>query len=202
MNAQRKKDALRVWVRTRRQELDETWVKAQSILVCRRIFELPEFDAARAVGCYLPMPGEADTGEVIVQCRAVGKRLCVPAFCEETGQYELAWLKPGEKIVTGRRRAPEPADRDWIAEEDRVDVILAPGLAFDAAGTRLGHGGGHYDNLLRGRQIGIRVGVAFEFQVAPRVPATEKDVGMDVIVTNERIIRRIPGRTRRFPRAE
>jgi len=197
MNIPHDKEKLREWIRTRRRELQEDWVAAQSLLACRRVFDLPEFPSAAVVGCYLSMRGEVQTGEVISQCRAVGKRVCVPAFCEETGQYELAWLKPGEKVVPGRWHVPEPEDREWVREEELVDVILVPGLAFDAAGTRLGHGRGHYDNLLTRKRVGIRAGLAFEFQMVAQVPATEKDVGMDVIVTNERIIRSGPGKDRR-----
>lgn len=187
------KAALRLEIRAQRRDLDEVWVKAQSVRACRRVFDLPEFRAAGAVGAYLSMRGEVDTGEVVARCRADGKRLCVPAWCEETGQYELAWLEAGQRIVQARWHVPEPADPEWIAEDARVDVILVPGVAFDTTGARLGHGGGHYDNLLRRARVGIRVGLAFEFQVLYRVPATETDVGMDVIVTNERTIRRAPG---------
>jgi 5-formyltetrahydrofolate cyclo-ligase len=66
-----------------------------------------------------------------------------------------------------------------------VDLALVPGLAFDASGRRLGHGGGHFDRLLA-RTAGLRAGVAFEVQMVRRVPVDAHDVNMDAVITDKR----------------
>jgi 5-formyltetrahydrofolate cyclo-ligase len=74
-------------------------------------------------------------------------------------------------------------------EAERLDVIIVPGLAFDGNGNRLGYGAGYYDRALpRFRPPAIAIGVAFAFQLAPDLPATENDVPVDVIVTDDRVI--------------
>lgn len=82
-------------------------------------------------------------------------------------------------------REPDPNGRR-PARVDRLDVVIAPGVAFDAAGRRLGYGGGFYDRLLRRLRPGTRVvAVAFATQVVDAVPATARDVPVDMVVTEE-----------------
>jgi len=88
-------------------------------------------------------------------------------------------------LVPARMGIREPDRRGRRpARVDRVDVVIAPGVAFDAAGRRLGYGGGFYDRLLPRLRPGTPVvAVAFATQVIDAVPATARDVPVDVIVT-------------------
>ena len=72
------------------------------------------------------------------------------------------------------------------------DIVLAPLLAFDDAGRRLGYGGGYYDRTLRAlRERGpiLAVGVGYEAQLVETVPSGDDDEKLDWIVTEERAIR-------------
>ena len=52
-----------------------------------------------------------------------------------------------------------------------IDIVIAPGLAFDDRGHRLGRGGGFYDRFLkRIRQTATTVGLAYDAQIVPRRP--------------------------------
>lgn len=78
---------------------------------------------------------------------------------------------------------------------DGLDLILAPGVAFDQTGGRLGHGKGYYDRyLLRAQEWANRHGVpapvtvalALRQQVLPsteRVPTDERDRVLDGIIS-------------------
>lgn len=77
---------------------------------------------------------------------------------------------------------------------DGLDLILAPGVAFDHTGGRLGHGKGYYDRYLtraeqwatkRGVPAPVTVALALREQVLPpseRVPADERDRVLDGII--------------------
>lgn len=55
-----------------------------------------------------------------------------------------------------------------IVKLSDIDMILVPGLAFDAQQHRLGFGQGFYDRLLNGCNIPT-IGVGFKEQLLPRV---------------------------------
>ena len=67
-------------------------------------------------------------------------------------------------------------------------VALVPGLAYTAAGTRLGRGGGYYDTFLSKTPC-IKLAPAYEEQIEPWLPCEDHDIAVDIIVTPERIIR-------------
>jgi 5-formyltetrahydrofolate cyclo-ligase len=96
----------------------------------------------------------------------------------------------GGDLVVSRLgiREPDPARRR-AARVDRIDVVIAPGVAFDAAGRRIGYGGGFYDRLLPRLRPGTPViAAAFALQVVPEVPATPHDMRVDAVVTERGIL--------------
>ena len=93
----------------------------------------------------------------------------------------LAELEPGFKgILEPRTRMP--------VDPSTADVVIVPGVAFDARGNRLGYGGGFYDSFLSECGDVPRIGVCFEVQVVDEVPVAEHDLPVDVIVTESRTI--------------
>ena len=70
-----------------------------------------------------------------------------------------------------------------------IDLVVVPGVAFDAAGRRLGRGRGHYDATLAGLPAGAaRIGLAFELQLVPEIPEEPHDVRLDAVVTEARVL--------------
>ena len=68
-----------------------------------------------------------------------------------------------------------------------VDVVLVPGVVFDAYGGRIGYGGEYYDRLLGEVSEGTaRVAGAFEVQLVDEVPMEPGDRRVDLIVTERR----------------
>ena len=78
-----------------------------------------------------------------------------------------------------------PVEPGAAAGEDVV--WLVPGLGFDRSGRRLGRGRGYYDRLLRGVR-GLTIGVAFDWQIVPEIPAGALDARMDMLVTETALI--------------
>ena len=188
------KRAIRDRTRERRCAVDARWIAQASAAIVRRVVAMDEFAGARVVCCYVATTGEAQTEGIIKACRTAGKKVCVPALDEEEGCYRLAWLMPGADLVSGPMGIREPREKRW-APVAEVDLMIVPGVAFDAEGGRVGHGFGHYDRLLADPQ-GTRcftVGLAFDFQVWDGVPTEIRDVRMDAVVTETRCHLRKPG---------
>lgn len=80
-----------------------------------------------------------------------------------------------------------PADNDKC----NPDVILAPLLAFDVDGWRLGYGGGFYDRTVASlRRLGQRVkliGIAYEEQKLDKLPVGPFDMPLDAVLSPDGI---------------
>jgi 5-formyltetrahydrofolate cyclo-ligase len=66
---------------------------------------------------------------------------------------------------------------------------VVPGVAFDPAGYRLGHGKGYYDRAFAA-ELGdspTLVGFGYEFQIVEAVPHDQRDRQMDAIVTDQKV---------------
>ena len=83
----------------------------------------------------------------------------------------------------------EPIDGE-VVSMDKIGVVIVPGVAFDLAGRRVGHGGGHYDIFLGGDKVtAFKLGLGYEFQMFDKVPWWENDINMDLVITEDRVIR-------------
>ena len=96
---------------------------------------------------------------------------------ELPGMWEDIPLKNGIKIF-------QPFATQPICKPEEVAVILVPGLAFTRDGIRLGRGMGFYDRFLNRYPQALRLGVAFEEQLATNLPTDPWDVTLDALLTD------------------
>lgn len=178
------KEQIRRRMLDERRRRDSDWVRAASRRVEAALMQHPVLAASSTVGCYLSMPGEVQTAGIIDACHAAGKRVCAPAYEELSGAYRLAWLAADDSLEEGPLGVNQPAQPRWV-DDAVIELIILPGVAFDRAGGRLGHGKGHIDRMMkpyRGHAI-TRVGLAFDYQLLDHIPRAEHDVRMDFIIT-------------------
>jgi len=142
---------------------------------------------ARAVLIFYSFGSEIPTGGLIARLSEQGKRILLP-FLDEGRRMEAAVLEPGELPEPAGYGPKEPARRFPVDPAD-VDVVIAPGLAFDRQGRRLGYGGGHYDAYLaRLGPKAVRIGIGFAVQLVDEVPAGPRDQRLDLMVTDEGVV--------------
>jgi 5-formyltetrahydrofolate cyclo-ligase len=70
-------------------------------------------------------------------------------------------------------------------------VLIVPLACFDRAGHRVGYGAGYYDmtiHRLRTMKKIVAVGIAFAAQEIAKVPATDRDERLDLVLTENGII--------------
>lgn len=96
--------------------------------------------------------------------------------------------RPGEALVPAAFGLREPAAD---SPEVTPELVLAPLLAFDRRGFRLGYGGGFYDRTLArlsaARPV-LAIGLAYAGQEMDRVPAGDSDWRLDAVVTETEAI--------------
>ena len=151
-----------------------------------RILALKEYRNAGLVHCYVSMPDEIDTLDLIEQALGSGKRVAVPVVQKGSADLrhsEILTLSALQPVGPWGLCQP-PSDRLAPVEPREIDLVLVPGLAFDRAGGRIGFGAGYYDRFLTGLTA-PKIALAYEFQLAERVPTMDEDVPMDLIVTEE-----------------
>lgn len=84
-------------------------------------------------------------------------------------------------VVDGVALRVMPGDLDPVA----LDGVIVPGVAFTAAGRRLGQGGGHFDRFLpRLDPAALTIGVAFAEQLVDDLPAEAHDVAVQLVITD------------------
>jgi 5-formyltetrahydrofolate cyclo-ligase len=158
--------------------------------VAERVLKLPELVAAGWVAGFVSFGTEVPTHELLRKLLADGKRVCVPSFDPVGQRYICSELKHFDAdLAEGKLGILEPKHAALRpVPVDKVDAWLVPGLAFDEAGNRLGRGMGYFDQLLRDAR-GVKIALAYDFQVVKKVPTDGHDVGMDWIFTETRTIR-------------
>lgn len=173
------KDELRRTMRQRRSALDPAFCAEAGLRLQGHVIARPEFLAAGTIAVYLPLRGEAPTEAIILAARAAGKRLVLPRVAG--AGLRLGLWAAGAVPGRGGFGVLE-ADPAWPeAAPGEVDLWLVPGVAFDRAGGRLGHGKGHYDRVLAGTRG--RAGLCWDFQVVEALPLEPHDQPMHALVT-------------------
>jgi 5-formyltetrahydrofolate cyclo-ligase len=95
----------------------------------------------------------------------------------------ISWCRSQGKVVALPEDEP-------LVDPNQVDVVIVPGLAFTAAGDRLGQGGGWYDRFLsRIRVDCTMIGVGFQPQLIDAVPTEPHDITMTIVVSDAGALR-------------
>ena len=139
---------------------------------------------ARSVFMYCSVGSEADTLRAARAALSAGKALYMPR-CTAPGAMEAVRVLALDALKPGKYGIPEPDGAATARCDDWL--VIAPGLAFDRSGNRLGYGGGYYDRFLAGFG-GVKIGLAYNCQLEDELPAQPHDVPLSALITPEGII--------------
>jgi 5-formyltetrahydrofolate cyclo-ligase len=201
-----KKD-LRAAVLTRRDGLSADEVSRRSSVVEKKLLRVPEFKRARTIMFYVSKGNEVDTHGLIRDALRLGKNVVVPFCVDLHHKIVPAQIGSFSELTEGDFGILQP-QKHAVREVDRekIDVFIVPGIVFDQDGHRIGWGRGFYDRFLEGaarREVppiprlhaggfpryGVKIGLAFHFQVVERVPREKHDICVDIVVTDKGISR-------------
>ncbi len=181
-----RKRAVRRAAIERRDLLSEDERSAKSERIVERVLALPEVGAAGSVMAFWSFGSEVQTLALIERLHGSGTRVVLPRVVE--GELEAVAYAPGDPVTAASFGAMEPAGPEVVPAEE-VDLVIVPGVAFDRRGGRVGYGGGFYDRLFSKAPSVRAVAVAFALQLVDEVPQGGSDSPVDVIVTEDEVIR-------------
>src|SRR5512134_1599348 len=142
------------------------------------------------VALYSAVGGEVGTSLLRTRYLAGGALLYYPRVMEDGN---LSFYRDGgdDGWVRGKYGLLEPRVPPGVPGlRSGFDLVVVPGMAFDAMGRRLGKGYGYYDRFLFGLAgTAVTVGLAFSLQLLAEVPVDTWDVPVDVVVTEADVIR-------------
>lgn len=182
-----RKQKLRSAALASRRTMSPADVAARGRAIQEALLELPEFEAARVVHCYMGIKAnEVPTRRILEETLRSGRRLAVPRVDgDRLAHHEIGDVAQLQPAGFGLL---EPDPESPRVDPAEIDLVAVPGLAFDLRGNRLGLGKGYYDRFLTGLAAS-KCALLYRRQLVPRVPVGPRDVAMDVLITESGVER-------------
>ena len=176
-----KKTALRKYMKERRANNENRDVK-ETLLTENTLDGLREqLNGKETFFVYLAKSSEAPTEKLIERLLASGKKVYCPRIDGKTMQA----VAFGDDFTLSEFQTVEPVGDVY---EGEIDAVIAPLLAADRQGGRLGYGGGYYDRFFAEHPNALKIGHCFDFQLTKEVPTESTDIRLDIVVTDKQII--------------
>ncbi|WP_333784491.1 5-formyltetrahydrofolate cyclo-ligase [Thermocrinis sp.] len=180
------KKELRNRIRSIRRSLSADQHQALSQKILEHIKTSGILNNAELILAFCPFDGEPDISPILDEILRSGKDLVLPKVVGDG--LKLCKVRFTDTLSMGSFCILEPAECEEV-DPEKVELALVPGVAFDRRGCRLGMGKGYYDRIL-GKVRGLKVGVAFSFQVFEEIPCDPWDQKVDAILTEKGIFYR------------
>ena len=180
------KSRLRTEAIARRDALPADRRQAAAEAIAAQPFPLP-VRAGTIVSGFMPLKSEVNPLPLMRKLTEQGARLALPVITGRGQPLVMREWTWGEPLVAGIWGIREPQPQARAVDPD---IVLAPLLAFDRTGHRLGYGGGFYDRTLAmwrhdGAGPLIAIGVGLEAQRRPSLPREPFDARLDWLLTEE-----------------
>lgn len=137
------------------------------------------FSTASVVLLFYSLPDEVPTQPLLERWRGE-KTLLLPSVVEN--DLQLHPYHDETCMMVGAWGINEPTTPLWT-DVEAIDLVLVPGLAFDAQGHRLGRGKGYYDRLLAHPHFSTipLLGLAYHYQQLDDLPYEPHDHRVDEV---------------------
>ena len=183
-DVQLRKAELRAQVLARRSALPADQRAAAGKLIRDAVLAAPQVQMAGTIAAYYSVGTEPGTHGLVYALWKRGSYVLLPLLRPD-GDLDWASYEGPDSLVAGPRGLREPGEPprgvDAVA---RADAVLVPALAVDAAGRRLGRGGGSYDRALaRVGPLVPLIALVYDGELVEHVPAEAHDIPVRAAVT-------------------
>lgn len=181
-----KKNQIRkeILVKLRLQDQLERITRSRDIK--RRLFQESSFKGASSIMFYMAKSYEVDTKAMIDEALRIGKKVIIPVTDTQKKRLIPSEIKdPQRELVKGPFGIYEPKrDNMNAVKSDDIDMVVVPGIAFDAKGNRIGHGEGYFDRFLKYLPKSTpTIGLGFIFQLVDKIDTLSWDIPVTKVIT-------------------
>ena len=181
------KEGLRKNLLRKRLGISTSVTSLKSQAIAKQLLAIAKIRNKNNFSAYLPINNEVDTRKIIDELIQKGSNIFVPAFLTTNNDYLFTGFDGWQNLEEGPKGILQPKSFKPI-DPSFIEVAILPGLAFSKEGVRLGYGKGVFDKLLS-KSKALRIGLAYDFQIVDEIPQEKHDLVMDLVVTEERVIR-------------
>lgn len=174
--------ALRNRLITARRQLSAPARRLADVGIQRHTIDLVRSLAPSTIAAYVPVgtePGGADLPSAL----ATHARILLPVLLPDG---DLDWAAYEGSLVIGPRGLRQPSGpRLGVDAISSAELVLAPALAVDELGMRVGRGGGSYDRALARLRAPLPMIVALvhDGELIAEVPAEPHDRPVHAVIT-------------------
>jgi len=171
-----------------REILTDEEVEERSLAIANQCLRLPIWDKINYhLFLSIVQKKEIDTDFLMQVLAGKDKNIILSKSDFKTGDMQHFLLTDNTVLRVNSYGIPEPQEGIQI-QENQLDVVFVPLLAFDEKGNRVGYGKGFYDRFLQKcKPEVIKVGLSF-FEAEPQIEdVSPLDIALDYCVTPDKI---------------
>ena len=179
------KNKLKEQMLEKRNSLSKQEIAEKSRQIESNLFNLEQYKKSKIIMFFVSFNSEVDTHNMIKEALK-NKTVVIPKVV--SNEIEPSVIIDFDSLLpSGKYGILEPIEAMKIAYKN-IDLVLVPGIAFDSGGHRIGYGFGYYDKFLKKVSKAVKIGLAFDFQIADKIPKESYDVPVDVIISEKRVV--------------
>jgi len=188
MNQKLQKIEIRQKIKKIRENLDKSEWEEKSLKIQKRFISSDYYKNSNVLFTYFHFDREVKTDLLIKKSFEDGKIICLP-YIDWKNKILIPSVICSFEDITFCKKIPVPEILRPL-DKEKIDIVIVPGVVFDIFKNRIGMGGGFYDIFLKDISDKVlKIALAFEFQVFnEKLPVEEKDIKVDIIITEKRII--------------
>src|SRR3989344_8886632 len=179
------KSKLKESILKKRNSLPKDEILEKNKKIHDKLFGLEQYKKSRTIMFFVSFNSEVGTHGMIKEA-LMNKMVVVPKVMHH--EIEPSVIIDLDNLIPSKIGILEPIEAMKIAYKN-IDLVLVPGIVFDKEGHRIGYGFGYYDKFLKKVPKAIKIGLVFDLQVIERIPKEMHDVPVDMIVTEDRVVK-------------
>ena len=129
---------------------------------------------------------EVDSKLIIQIAQGKDKNVILPKLNLESKTIDSFLLTDSTPLKTNHLGITEPFNGIQI-NNNQIDLVFVPLLAFDNFGHRVGYGGGYYDKFLSKCPCAIKVGLSYFDPINKIEDINSKDIKLDYCITPNKV---------------